>query len=148
MNERPNQDPATVEQGTIPQRSDTTNTQTNRDAAQTTATTAPASTDRGTVGGNETRTDSEDTGFLPADRMSSLRDRWSDVQAGFVDDPQSAVQQAHALVTELVDDLVQTFSRERTSLEQQWSGGGNADTEDLRLALQRYRSFFNRLLGT
>jgi hypothetical protein len=89
-----------------------------------------------------------DTGFLPDDRMSSLRERWTDVQAAFVDDPQNAVQQAHGLVTELVDDLVNTFTQERTTLENQWKGGGNADTEQLRVALQRYRSFFNRLLGT
>lgn len=88
-----------------------------------------------------------DTGFLPEERMTSLRQRWDDVQAGFVDNPQSAVQQAHALVTELVDDLVQTFTQERTTLEGQWKSGGTADTETLRVALQRYRSFFNRLLG-
>lgn len=111
------------------------NTPSNQDAA---ATTAPARTTQGTVG--------EDTAFLPDDRMSSLRERWNDVQAGFVDDPQNAVQQAHGLVTQLVDELVQTFSQERSSLESQWKGGGSADTEQLRVALQRYRSFFNRLL--
>lgn len=90
----------------------------------------------------------DEAGFLPDDRMASLRRQWSDVQAGFVDDPQNAVQRAHGLVTELVDTLVQTFSQERTTLESQWRGGGSADTETLRVALQRYRSFFNRLLGT
>lgn len=89
-----------------------------------------------------------DTGFLPEDRMGDLRSRWSDVQAGFVDDPQNAVQRAHGLVTDLVNELTQTFTRERTTLEDQWKGGGTADTEGLRIALQRYRSFFNRLLGT
>jgi hypothetical protein len=98
--------------------------------------------EQGTIG------DQTETGFLPDDRMASLRQRWNDAQASFVDDPRNAVQQAHGLVTELVDELVQTFTRERTSLEQQWSAGGNADTEQLRVALQRYRSFFNRLLGT
>jgi hypothetical protein len=92
--------------------------------------------------------EADDTGFLPDDRMNALRQRWNDVQAGFVDDPQNAVQQAHGLVTELVDNLVQTFTQERTTLENQWKGGGTADTETLRVALQRYRSFFNRLLGT
>lgn len=87
-------------------------------------------------------------GFLPDDRMNSLREQWNDVQAAFVDDPQNAVQRAHALVTELVDDLVRTFSQERTTLEEQWKGGGIADTEALRVALQRYRAFFNRLLST
>lgn len=89
-----------------------------------------------------------DTGFLPEERMSALRARWDEVQTGFVDDPQNAVQQAHGLVTELVDDLVQTFTQERSTLENQWKSGGQADTETLRVALQRYRSFFNRLLGT
>lgn len=92
--------------------------------------------------------DTAEGGFLPADRMDDLRSRWSDVQASFVDDPQSAVQQAHDLVTRIVNDLTETFTRERSSLESQWSGGGQADTEDLRVALQRYRSFFNRLLGS
>jgi hypothetical protein len=101
-----------------------------------------------TTYGTVDATQTSDTGFLPEDRMNDLRGRWNDVQAGFVDDPQNAVQQAHQMVTQLVDDLVQTFTRERTALEQQWSAGGDADTEQLRVALQRYRSFFNRLLGT
>ncbi len=89
-----------------------------------------------------------EAGFLPDDRMDSLRERWSEVQAGFVDDPQTAVQQAHQLVADLVNELTQTFTRERTDLENQWKSGGTADTEALRVALQRYRSFFNRLLAT
>ncbi|HLI97970.1 MAG TPA: hypothetical protein VKT72_18020 [Candidatus Baltobacteraceae bacterium] len=103
--------------------------------------------EQGTIG-QETRLQDADAGFLPEQRMSALRERWNDVQAGFVDDPQNAVQQAHGLVTELVDELVQTFSQERTTLENQWKSGVEADTETLRVALQRYRSFFNRLLGT
>jgi|SRR5579884_873058 len=91
--------------------------------------------------------DTEETGFLPDDRMDALRTEWSDVQAAFVDDPRSAVQRAHQLVSELVNELTDTFTRERTTLEGQWSGGGQADTEALRVALQRYRAFFNRLLG-
>lgn len=89
-----------------------------------------------------------EAGFLPDDRMDDLRSRWSDVQTGFVDDPQNAVQSAHALVTDLVNELTETFTRERTNLEGQWKSSGAADTEALRIALQRYRSFFNRLLGT
>lgn len=90
----------------------------------------------------------EDTGFLPDDRMSALRDRWSEVQAEFVDDPRSAVEKAQRLVDDLVKELTDTFARERSSLEGKWSGGGEADTEELRVALQRYRSLFNRLLST
>ena len=88
-----------------------------------------------------------ETSFLPEDRMSAMRDEWDDVQAGFVDDPRSSVQRAHGLVTQLVTELTDTFTRERSSLEGQWSGGGQADTEALRVALQRYRDFFNRLLS-
>ena len=89
-----------------------------------------------------------DTGFLPDDRMGDLRDQWNDVQAQFVDDPRRAVQEAQSLVRTLVDELTDTFRRERETLENQWNSGGNADTEALRVTLQRYRSFFNRLLDT
>lgn len=89
-----------------------------------------------------------DAAFLPGARMDGLRDQWDDVQAAFVDDPRSAVQQAQELVADLVDELTQTFARERATLEEQWSQSGQADTETLRIALQRYRSFFNRLLQT
>lgn len=97
--------------------------------------------------GAQDRTD-DDTGFLPDDRMSALRDRWSEVQGEFVDDPRSAVEKAQRLVDDLVKELTDTFARERSSLEGKWSGGGAADTEELRVALQRYRSLFNRLLST
>jgi hypothetical protein len=76
-----------------------------------------------------------------------LRDRWSDVQAGFVDEPRSAVEHADALVAEVMQQLAQGFATERQHLEQQWSRGADVSTEDLRLALQRYRSFFDRLLS-
>lgn len=89
----------------------------------------------------------EDTGFLPEDRMSALRTRWEDIQTGFVDDPRGSVRDAHGMVGQLVDELTQTFTRERTALEEQWSNDREPDTEALRVALQRYRAFFNRLLG-
>lgn len=98
--------------------------------------------------GTSATTVTEDSGFLPEERMDSMRQRWNDVQAGFVDDPRNAVQQAHQLVTQLVNELTDVFTQERSTLEGQWSGGGQADTETLRVALTRYRVFFNRLLGT
>jgi hypothetical protein len=70
------------------------------------------------------------------------------VQAGFVDEPRSAVQNADALVAEVIQRIAEGFAQERDSLEKQWSGGENVDTEKLRIALQRYRSFFTRLLQT
>lgn len=84
--------------------------------------------------------------FLPSDRMEELRERWDDIQAGFVDDPRNSVQKAHGLVTTLVNELNEVFTRERSGLESRWNRGEEADTENLRVALQRYRAFFNRLL--
>lgn len=78
---------------------------------------------------------------------TGLRSRWEAIQTGFVDEPRAAVEQADALVSQIMTRLTQVFSDERTSLEQQWSRGDNVSTEDLRLALKRYRSFFERLLS-
>jgi hypothetical protein len=77
-----------------------------------------------------------------------FRERWESIQAGFVDEPRRSVEQADNLVDEVVKRLSESFSKERTSLEGQWaSGADKVSTEDLRLALRRYRSFFNRLLS-
>jgi hypothetical protein len=75
-----------------------------------------------------------------------LRSRWDEVQTEFVDSPQQAVQDADALVAELMQHLATTFAHERDTLEQQWVRGEDVTTEDLRVALTRYRSFFERLL--
>jgi hypothetical protein len=76
-----------------------------------------------------------------------LRDRWTDVQSAFVDEPRTAVEQADALVADVMKRLATGFADERKSLEGQWSRGDDVSTEDLRLAMQRYRSFFDRLLS-
>ena len=76
-----------------------------------------------------------------------LRERWGDIQTGFVDEPRRAVEEADALVAELMQRLAESFSRERQTLEEQWDRGDDVSTEDLRVALQRYRSFFDRLLA-
>jgi hypothetical protein len=81
------------------------------------------------------------------DDATRLRDRWTDVQAGFVDEPRTSVEQADSLVAEVMKRLADSFSTERQSLERQWSSGEQASTEDLRVALRRYRSFFDRLLS-
>jgi len=74
------------------------------------------------------------------------RRQWEAVQTGFVDEPRRAVERADALVAEVVQALVSSFAEERDRLEGQWSGGSEVSTEALRIALQRYRSFFDRLL--
>ncbi|HEX7980292.1 MAG TPA: hypothetical protein VF461_16900 [Gemmatimonadaceae bacterium] len=88
-----------------------------------------------------------ETPILAGDVVSELRTRWTDIQAGFVDEPRRAVEQADALVAEAIKRLAETFANERNQLEGQWDRGGDVSTEDLRQALQRYRSFFSRLLS-
>ena len=79
--------------------------------------------------------------------LGDLRRRWTDVQGSFVDDPRSAVRTADELVASLMTRLAQVFAEERTKLEHEWDTGENVSTEDLRVALHRYRSFFDRLLS-
>jgi hypothetical protein len=81
------------------------------------------------------------------EEAGSFRSRWALIQASFVDEPRSAVEQGDALVAELMQRLAEVFSTERARLEGQWSTGSDVSTEDLRLALRRYRSFFDRLLS-
>jgi hypothetical protein len=75
------------------------------------------------------------------------RTRWEAIQTGFVDQPRAAVDQADALVSQVVTRLTEEFTRERSTLEGQWTKGDDVSTEDLRVALTRYRSFFHRLLS-
>lgn len=81
------------------------------------------------------------------DELAGLRARWDAVQAGFVDDPKDCVQKADGLVADLVQQLTTGFGQARSRLEEQWGRGEQASTEDLRVALKRYRSFFERLLS-
>ena len=91
----------------------------------------------------------DDMALLSAERLQSYQIRWEDVQAGFVDRPREAVQEAHDLVDTLVKELSESFSRQRDQLEGSWTRGDEvSSTEDLRQTLRRYRSFFNRLLKT
>jgi hypothetical protein len=78
--------------------------------------------------------------------VGNFRRSWSDIQAAFVDEPRRAVEDADHLVASLMKKLAEGFAEEREGLEKQWDRGDNISTEDLRLALQRYRSFFDRLL--
>jgi hypothetical protein len=79
--------------------------------------------------------------------VGDLRTRWGSVQAGFVDEPRWAVQEADKLVAAAMDRLSAGFAEERSTLEKQWDRGEDVSTEELRLALQRYRTFFDRLLN-
>ena len=86
------------------------------------------------------------TALLDREESEHLRTHWNEIQGKFVDEPRSAVQQADALVSEVIEKITQMFANEHSSLEGQWNQGNDVSTEDLRKALQRYRSFFNRLV--
>jgi hypothetical protein len=84
--------------------------------------------------------------FLP-DVAKDFRSRWDAVQISFVDDPRQAVRHADELVAQVMKSLAETFSNERAKLEGQVDQTDKASTENLRVALRRYRSFFERLLS-
>ena len=84
--------------------------------------------------------------LLNPEDSEHLRTRWNEIQGWFVDDPRAAVQQADTLVSNVIDKITEMFANERGLLEGQWKQGDDVSTEDLRQALQHYRSFFNRLV--
>lgn len=85
--------------------------------------------------------------LLPDDETDGFTTRWREIQIAFVDEPRESVAKADALVAELMQRLATSFSEERQRLEGQWDRGDDVSTEDLRVALTRYRSFFDRLLS-
>lgn len=96
---------------------------------------------------DEPARDDAATQLLADDDTTTYQRRWDEIQVAFVDEPRSAVEGADTLVAEVMQRLAETFAQERSNLEDQWSRGDEVSTEDLRVALQRYRSFFNRLLA-
>jgi len=101
----------------------------------------------GTRPADDTSGDDRATPLFAGNESEDFRRRWTDIQAAFVDEPRKSVENADSLVAAAIKRLAEIFARERSSLEQQWAQGGDVSTEDLRLALQRYRSFFDRLLS-
>jgi len=84
--------------------------------------------------------------LFPGSEADGFRTRWHDIQGTFVDDPRQAVQKADELVVSATKRLAESFADERRKLEAVWAKGNDVSTEDLRQALRRYRSFFDRLL--
>lgn len=91
--------------------------------------------------------DEQATPLVSPEEAKDFRARWDAIQVGFVDEPRQAVQQADSLVAGAMKRLAEMFAAERGKLEGQWDRGDDVSTEDLRLALRRYRSFFSRLLS-
>jgi hypothetical protein len=89
---------------------------------------------------------SEPVPLFSESEMEDFRSQWSNLQTGFVDEPRRTVEDADELVASVMQRLAKGFADKRSGLEKQWDRGDNVSTEDLRVALQRYRSFFERLL--
>jgi hypothetical protein len=87
-----------------------------------------------------------ETPYLADQNPAQMSERWQRIQYKFVDDPRKTVGEAHQLVSELMQRIVDAFAQERGDLERQWLEGESVSTEDLRICLQRYRAFFSRLL--
>jgi hypothetical protein len=85
--------------------------------------------------------------LFAATEAQQFRSRWEHIQGSFVDEPRKSVQEADALVESTINKLSEIFASERSKMEQEWDRGDNVSTEDLRMALRRYRSFFDRLLS-
>lgn len=89
----------------------------------------------------------ERTALFSQDETKNLRSQWDSIQVGFVDEPRQAVERADTLVAGAMKRLAEMFAAERERLEKQWDRGDSVSTEELRVALRRYRSFFGRLLS-
>jgi hypothetical protein len=117
-----------------------------------TRTQAPAGDQSVEAGARSTGAAAPDTNgggsLLPADMDATFQRRWEEIQTRFVDEPRGAVEDADGLVANLMQQLAEGFAKERERLEAQWGRGEDISTEDLRVALQRYRTFFQRLLST
>lgn len=85
--------------------------------------------------------------LMATENEEAFRSRWASIQTGFVDEPSRAVKEADELVADVMTRLAEGFAHERSRLEEQWARQKEVSTEDLRIVLQRYRSFFDRLLG-
>ena len=85
--------------------------------------------------------------WLKAEEIDELQSRWNSIQVEFVDEPLASVEQATGLVAEALGQIEQAFSNQRAWLDEQWMDHKDISTEDLRIALQGYRSFLNRLLA-
>jgi hypothetical protein len=92
-------------------------------------------------------TTQHDEQLLVGDDAGALGERWQEIQTRFVDNPREAVHDADALVQDVLHRVTRGFADERRKLEEQWDGGDEVSTEELRIALQRYRAFFGRLLS-
>lgn len=108
----------------------------------------PMTRSAGSETGSQAGTDDQTGPLLPTDSTADFRRRWEVIQTRFVDEPRRAVEDADGLVATVMQQLAEGFAVERERLEAHWGRGEDISTEDLRVTLRRYRSFFQRLLST
>jgi hypothetical protein len=94
-----------------------------------------------------TATPGQQTPLLAKSEVEQFQSRWNSIQAGFVDEPRKTIEEADKCVANAMQRISQLHSDERVKLESMWKRGDQASTEDMRLALQRYRAFFSRLMS-
>lgn len=99
-----------------------------------------------TEASDDMNTGDDGQALFESNERDGLWERWSDIQSNFVDDPERSVAEANALVSDLMERLVGGFRAEQARLQEQWEQGDEVSTEELRVILQRYRTFFDRLL--
>lgn len=92
-------------------------------------------------------TEDKEAPLLASEESRDFQGRWDGIQASFVDEPRKSVQEADTLVASAMKRLAEVFADERGKLEGQWDRGDDVSTEELRVALRRYRTFFGRLLA-
>jgi hypothetical protein len=97
--------------------------------------------------GDARRGDEELAALFTPEVAGDFRSRWDAVQIAFVDDPGKAVRDADELVAQVMKSLAESFANERQRFESGMGEAGQATTEHQRVALRRYRSFFQRLLA-
>lgn len=83
--------------------------------------------------------------WLNGAEMDDLQSNWNSIQIGFVDEPRTSVEQAKALVAEATGRITRALTEKQTALDRAWMDRQDVSTEDLRVALQQYRLFFNHL---
>jgi hypothetical protein len=93
------------------------------------------------------RDDAKLAPLFTQDAATDFRARWDVVQRSFVDDPREAVRTGNELVAEVIKSLADSFADQRSDPDNSLDKTGAPTTENLRLALRRYRSFFERLLS-
>jgi hypothetical protein len=84
---------------------------------------------------------------LLSNESEELRSRWTSIQAQFVDQPCTSIEQADALIADAIERLSKALGIQQSQLRERWLNHDDVSTEELRLTLQEYRTFLNNLFS-